>query len=209
MAAGESNLPVPDPTVLTTDQLRREISALREVIEARLDGEAQATLLRLDTINGFPEMIKEQIGHLESLLMARIVAAIENTDLKITTVDRVSNERFAAIEGTFQGNALALAAALAAQKEAAAETNKANALAIGKSEAGTKEAQLALQQLTNTGLDSLSVRFSDLKSRIDKGEGKEVGVDHSANRAFAYIGAVGGVLAIILSLAALFAVFKV
>ncbi len=36
-SAGEWR-PVPDPTKLTTDQLRRELAALREIIETRLDG---------------------------------------------------------------------------------------------------------------------------------------------------------------------------
>lgn len=31
--------PIPDPTALTTDQLRREIGALRELVEARSDGD--------------------------------------------------------------------------------------------------------------------------------------------------------------------------
>jgi hypothetical protein len=31
--------PVPDPTVLTTDQLRRELGMLRELIEARIEGD--------------------------------------------------------------------------------------------------------------------------------------------------------------------------
>lgn len=39
MASPTSNTPVPDPTSLTTDQLRREIMALRELQESRMDGE--------------------------------------------------------------------------------------------------------------------------------------------------------------------------
>lgn len=202
-------LPVPDPTALTTEQLRRELASLREIITARLDGEALATELRLKTITAVPLRIKEEIAHLEELIMARLDTVNKSLELKIMAFDKVSNERFNAIEGTFQGNALALAAALAAQKEAAAETNKANSLAIGKSELGTKESLVSLQALMSTGLESLGERFSDLKSRIDRGEGKDTGVDHSANRMFAIIGAIGGLLGIILSIAALFAVFKV
>src|SRR5580704_1117553 len=33
-----SFVPIPDPTTLTTDQLRREITALRELTEARFEG---------------------------------------------------------------------------------------------------------------------------------------------------------------------------
>jgi NADH dehydrogenase/NADH:ubiquinone oxidoreductase subunit G len=188
--------------------LRRELASLREIIEARLDGADKATELRLDTINEIPALIKEEISHLEALLMARLQTATDGMDLKIKAVNDVSNERFAAIEGTFQGNALALAAALAAQKEAAAETNKANALAIGKSETGTKESLQALQALMSTGLTSLGERFADLKSRLDRGEGQDLGGDKSSAHNIAMIGAVGAVIGIILGLAAIFSVFK-
>jgi len=35
----EKSTPVPDPTSLTTDQLRREITSVRELIESRTDGD--------------------------------------------------------------------------------------------------------------------------------------------------------------------------
>ena len=35
---GTELVPVPDPTKLTTDQLRREIMALREILEQRIEG---------------------------------------------------------------------------------------------------------------------------------------------------------------------------
>lgn len=43
--------PVPDPTALTTDQLRREIAALRELLEARLDGMDKNTSERLRAVD--------------------------------------------------------------------------------------------------------------------------------------------------------------
>ncbi len=48
-------VPVPDPTALTTEQLRRELGALREVIEARLNGMDMANKLLADQASGVPK----------------------------------------------------------------------------------------------------------------------------------------------------------
>ncbi len=40
-------LPVPDPTILTTEQLRRELLGLRELLESRLDGTERAVKLEI------------------------------------------------------------------------------------------------------------------------------------------------------------------
>lgn len=40
------NLPIPDPTSLTTEQLHREISALRELLETKIESAAEITLER-------------------------------------------------------------------------------------------------------------------------------------------------------------------
>src|SRR6185437_13512206 len=55
--------PVPDPTTLTTEQLRRELSALREILTARLDGMDRATLLLSETVNRTPTQIQTEIAH--------------------------------------------------------------------------------------------------------------------------------------------------
>ena len=41
--AASECMPLPDPTKLTTEQLRRELATLREIIETRLDGMDRAT----------------------------------------------------------------------------------------------------------------------------------------------------------------------
>jgi Tfp pilus assembly protein PilE len=81
-------------------------------------------------------------------------------------VEEVIRERFSAIEGTFSSNALALTAALAAQKEAAAEQNKSNSTAIDKSEEATKETIAANAAQTSAGLSSQAAIVADLKERV-------------------------------------------
>ena len=196
------NVPIPDPSTLTTEQLRRELAALREIIEARLDGSDKATELRLVATEAIPARIKEEITHLDALLTARMNTLDETLQLRILAVQDVGTEHFAAIDGTFGSNALALAAALAAQKEAAAETNKANALAIGKSEEATKERLQALETLMNTGLASLRDAQTGVTSRLDRGEGTTTGKDDSALRLIAVLGVILALLGVMIAGAA-------
>jgi septal ring factor EnvC (AmiA/AmiB activator) len=52
--------PVPDPTVLTTEALMREISALKELIVVRIDAQAALTDERFDRISTCIETIEKQ-----------------------------------------------------------------------------------------------------------------------------------------------------
>jgi hypothetical protein len=192
------SVPVPDPTKLTTDavtaatdQWRRDMSSLRELLEARLSAMDKATELLAATVGRVPSETDKQVTALKDLLGARIDgmdqatkilaenvhlipsdldravrAAMEILRREIQNVESVSLEKFTAIEGTFASNALALTAALAAQKEAAAETNKSNTLAISKSEQATKETILANAAQVAAGQASQAAISADLKDRV-------------------------------------------
>jgi hypothetical protein len=134
---------------------------------------------------------------------------------KIGNVQDVSAERFKAIDGTFGANALALTAALAAQKEAAAEQNKSNALAIDKSERATKETIAANAAQAVAGLAAQAAIAADLKDRVVRletagparlEERSERRLDHGVNMAsvMAVIAVVSVVAAIALGLLAAF-----
>lgn len=158
---GESNLPVPDPTALATAQLLREQAYVREIVEVRVSGVER----------GFEQ---------------QLAAAVELILSRIKNVEDVSRERFSGIATQFlerdtrteqaaQESRISLDAALAAAKEAVSEQNKANSLAIGKSEDATKERLDALQLLFSTSNKSLEDKISDAKSRLDSGGGREQG----------------------------------
>jgi hypothetical protein len=59
--------PVPDPTVLTTEQLNREITSLKSVIETRLDGMDKAIELLQTWNERIPRDIKTEVLHLQGL----------------------------------------------------------------------------------------------------------------------------------------------
>jgi hypothetical protein len=133
----------------------RQVQALKELQAVRIDGMDKATKLLADNVAKIPSDID------------RAVEALR-IELKSDThnVQEVSAEKFQAIEGTFASNALALTAALAAQKEAAAEQNKSNTLAIDRANSTTKETIAAnAAQFTNS-LASQAATIADLKDRV-------------------------------------------
>ena len=64
--------PIPDPTVLTTQQLVREIAALKEVVFTRLDGMDRAILIFNENITRVPTDTDKQIQHLRELLQSKL-----------------------------------------------------------------------------------------------------------------------------------------
>jgi hypothetical protein len=62
-----SNIPIPDPSLLTTDQLRRELAALRDTLETRLDAMDKATEIINNQLNKHPSDIEKAISQLSEL----------------------------------------------------------------------------------------------------------------------------------------------
>ena len=140
-------------------------TGLRELIEQRLNAMDLATKVLAGSVEKFPTDIDRAVGSVREIVLG-----------EVSRVQAVTLEKFTAIDGTFSSNALALTAALAAQKEAAAEQNKSNTLAITKSESSTKETIAANAVQAQTGLASLENQFDDLKERVVRIESSGAGV---------------------------------
>ena len=110
------------------EDIDRQILALRELVKESAKG-----------INERIEVLVKEYSDIPVQRERAITIARELFEARLQNVQDVATEKFHAIEGQFASNALALTAALAAQKEAAAEQNKSNTLAIAKSEQATKE----------------------------------------------------------------------
>jgi hypothetical protein len=203
--------PVPDPTKLTTEQLRRELTALREIIETRLQGMDRATELA----NTQPAVIRAEIeqtrdrlreettadvGQLRELLQTRLDGMDRAIRLHAEIIDRVPAERdmaikhlaelhdekFASIalqfaerdvrsEQATEGAKQALDAALLAQKELVAQQNEANSAAAAKAEASFTKQIDQIGTIIQTLEKALDSRITELKERIDRGEGSTAG----------------------------------
>jgi hypothetical protein len=185
--------PRPDPSVLTTQQLVREIASLKEVIFTRLDGMDRAILLFNENITRVPTETQRAVATLKELLEVRLDAmdkaiVISRTfpdrlpalmDEKIAALHDVFQEKFDSIRLRFQERdvrteqtakdaKVGVDTALSAAKEAFYEQNKSSALAILKSENATSKALDGLSSLIHTSAKSVDDRFNDMKSRSEK-----------------------------------------
>lgn len=174
--------PVPDPTVLTTQQLVREISALRDYINGqiaianqRIDGIDTATTLRLGTISHIPNQIDEKVSRLDDVTTERFNAVQQQLadrtiwlEEKYKSIGQQFIERDTRSERESRDNKVAVDAAFAAQKEAASEQNKSNTLAITKSEVATTETINKLAELFKTTTDGLADKIDDQKDRLNR-----------------------------------------
>jgi vacuolar-type H+-ATPase subunit I/STV1 len=152
-AGSDTWTPRPDPTILTTAQLLRELAALRELLEARLDGMDRATELLSATVNRTPTVIQTEISHVREVI-----------DEKFASVDQRFAERDVRFTQQNEANAEALKAALTAARELGELQTRANALANAKTEESVSQQ-----------LKSLAEKIDVNTQRIDRGEGSDVG----------------------------------
>jgi hypothetical protein len=207
--------PVPDPTRLTTEQLRRELATLREILETRLDGMDRATELASMQAVVIREQIEQtrdrlreetatEVGQLRGLLEARFDGMDRAIRLHAEIIDRVPIERDAAIkhlaelhdekfasialqfaerdvrsEQATEGAKQALDAALLAQKELVSQQNEANSAAAAKAEASFTKQIDQIGTIIQTLEKALDARITELKERIDRGEGSTSGAAES------------------------------
>ena len=154
--------PVPDPTILTTEQLLQAIAAERDFVNGQLDvlrerlaGIDVATELRVGTGTAVTAATDEKIGHLASLMEERFASIAIQFKERDTRSERESRD-----------NKVAVDAAFAAQKEAASEQNKSNTLAIDKSEKATAETLNKQADLFKSATDALSDKIDDLRQGL-------------------------------------------
>jgi hypothetical protein len=181
---------VPGPPYLTTEELRRDVSALREILQARLDGMDRATALLSETVNRTPTQIQTEISHVRELIEEKFASVA----LQFTERDVRTNQASIAADS-------ALKAALQAAKEAVFEQAQAAAKAAEKTELSfTKQIdQIGLQ--ISTVAKGYDDRIAELKERIDRGEGSTSGAsDYRAEQRLntgALVGIIGAVLGVV------------
>jgi hypothetical protein len=155
---------------LTTEQLRRELDSLRQLIEARLDGMDRTTGVLAESVNRVPSEIEKKAVHLSDLsserlngVKAALVALREGIQLQF-------DERDIRSRAAEDAAKVAVNAALQAQKEAAAAQNESNAAAIGKSEGATVKQIDGIMALLGSNTQAINDKISAITSRLDRGE---------------------------------------
>jgi len=154
--------PTPDPTILTTEALARAVQAERDYVDGQLDVLRErlraidvATRLLNETVNRVPTDVTKEVTHLRELMDERLISVGVQFKERDTRQERESRD-----------NKVAVDAAFAAQKEAAAKQDEGNAKAINKSEMATAETINKLSELFRTSAGALSDKIDDLKARV-------------------------------------------
>lgn len=184
--------PIPDPTVMTTQQLSSAIASQRDLVETRLSAMDKAIVLLQDIANRSPTIAEvwgihetrfdsiekrldhkyietsTDINHLRDLHTERMNGLEKRMENQFTERDK----RFEQLSLT---SSASIIASLQAQKDAANETQKSSSLAITKSEIATADSIKQLQALLQTAISGLNTQVLDIKSRLDKGEGQGLG----------------------------------
>lgn len=189
-----------DPTKLTTDQITREIGALKDLLEVSIENAKIdiAALFRIQ--HDVPSKISEEVDHLRDLTNARLSGADvvtkilqagldklpSQTDEKISALANIHNEKFSSIQKQFaerdvrteqssKDSKVAVDAALQAAKEAVGEQNKSSSLAIAKSETATNKQIEQIGQAMASAAKNADDKFSDMKDRLALIEGRGTG----------------------------------
>jgi cation transport regulator ChaB len=172
---GWDRRPIPDPTDLTSEALARAVKAERDYVDGkvsvlgeRLDGMDRATKLLSETVNRVPTILTKEIDHLTSLV-----------DERFSSVTVQFKERDTRSERESRDNKVAVDAAFAAQKEAAAKQDEANSKAIDKSEKATTETIKTLADSNRAFADALGGKIDDLKERVARIESVKQGAQES------------------------------
>jgi chromosome segregation ATPase len=161
-----------DPTVLTTQALRQGLEDLEklfetklEVLRERLHGIDRATELLNAQVTRVPTDVDKQVGHLSSLMGEKFDGVAKQFEERDKRGERESRD-----------NKVAVDAAFAAQKEAAAKQDQANSKAIDKSESTTTETIRTNADAAKAEARALSDKIDDLKDRVGLIEGRTVGI---------------------------------
>ena len=176
--------PNPDPTVLTTEQMLREVSNVKDLLEAAIGGEIKGINTRLEamdkaiillqtTMDTFPTARKDIVAHLQELhterfnsLQTSIISMRDILDQKFVAIDKQFTALDKLIEQASTKDSKALDAALATQKEAASKQNDSNNDSIRKSEDGFREQLKQLNELNRETTKSLTDKIDDMKGRL-------------------------------------------
>jgi hypothetical protein len=155
-----TNVPIPDPSALTTEQLHRELASLKAQIEIRLDGMDKASQLLAANVSRVPTDTDKQIDHLRGLHSEKF-ASVQSQFRDLATLAAASEK----------AATTAVNAALQAAKEAVASQNTANSAAITKSEAATADQIKGILAHLASNTKATDEKIADINRRLDRGEG--------------------------------------
>jgi hypothetical protein len=167
--------PVPDPTILTTQQLIREVDSAREILETRFNGMDKAIELLQKATDKTPCTIKDAVDRLQELHQE-----------KFDSIATQFVERDTRTESTARDSKIAIDAALQAAKEA-----------VGKTEISFTKQIDAIGFNLQTMVKAIDDKFDDMKGRLTLIEGQAKGVGMVWGFAVGAVGMAFGIVGVI------------
>jgi hypothetical protein len=211
MADPDNVTPRPDPTVLTTEQLRREIATLREIIDARLNGMDKTHSLLASRVDGWStesdfrrealkELLVEKLARLDERFHS-IDKLLAERDVR-TNKSELAQKEFAAAQAAAAG--VANTVALSAQKEQSASQAAFFQTTMQERQNATTKQIDAIQLLVAQNTKTSDDKIAALSSRLDRGEGLQRGSQDYRTEARLNVGAVFGMISGVVGVLALF-----
>lgn len=157
-----------DPTTRTLETVQREIEVLERLITTRLEAVTASGEVRMNMILAIPKLIDDAIRHLQELQAE-----------KFNSIDQRFIERDVRTSQSASASAQALAAALQAAKELVGAQGEASAAAAVKSETSFTKQIDQIGALVESKDKATDARITELKERIDRGEGGNLGAKES------------------------------
>ena len=161
------------------DEVGRRDEAGRQLIEQRLQDLDKARILAAEQIKDIPVASREARERLCHDFHGSLAAEREYHLAKLEVLTTRTEERFKAVDKGFAASKEAVAAALQAAKEAVSEQNRANASAIGKSEAATKEQLTSLSQVSVANFRAQEDKITDTRDRLTAMESLTRGIEEA------------------------------
>jgi len=157
----------PDPSLLTTEQLTRGLTNLRDLLEARIDAVEEVARHRYEDLRRVPTETDRQIVHLKELVNEKFIGIqkqLEDRDIRCQVSDDAAKM---AVNTALQ----AQKEALQAQKEAASAQNDSNGAAIAKSEDAMIKQIDGILALLNSSTTGTNDKIIAIHARLDRGDG--------------------------------------
>ncbi len=192
-------VPIPDPTVLTTQAMLREVAVLKEMMEVRFAATDRVISGIEERSNRHTADIESASKHIRELMLSEMGRIKVVTDEVFQRIDVQFIERDKRTEQLALASSTAIAAALQAAKEAVGAQNTSNSIAIAKSETSTFESLRQLRELFLSEIKAINEKVSALNSRVDRGEGKGTGIIERQESARASSGQLIAIISVAIS----------
>jgi hypothetical protein len=171
-----------DPTLITTDVIRREIAHLSDRVDLKIEGVVNAINARIDAIDRATKVFADDLNRVPTDLQtamvgehAVMVEKFVTVDVKFAGVQAQIAERDDRVEATAVATKTAVDAALAAAEKARISEAQASAAAASKSEASFSKTADQQRQLFDTSFGALRDQMEELRRQVVKIEAIAIG----------------------------------